>query len=456
MLKPFLLSYLFILFFSARLFSQCIIPLAAPDCTGSEPLVADGETIGGGLTKWYYGTAALIDNLTLDGGTLVVCGDLTVDKFYMTSGTIFIRPGGRFVIGSGIGAGLQFKGGCAIYNYGTCEIRRNLSLENNATALSPNIVVNALSTSVFKMSNQYFVINNPFSWFVNNGSTECWGIITDNQATAGSVCLGPGSSTSMAVLINKVANAYTVPSSHACVHVFQYSEFYGALTSSPNLYACLASSHVSATSCIPFGCQPDNWGSAQVVTDCTACTTLTFLGLRFETLSAKLEQDRTVLLEWDTNDGNHAGVFYVLRSSDGKNFHPVDSLNSRPNGNSRYRFLDHPPSGSEYYYQVRYSNDQNGTQVTSHVARISLAMNDKLAIFPVPFTDHFQVRLGDRESPERVMLTDVNGGNIRISYEIRPGMSVVDIRLAQTLSPGMYIVHIQTGSRVMAKTLFKE
>jgi hypothetical protein len=148
--KTIFLSLLLISCLSLSSFSQCLTSLPPPACNGTEPLVTDGETLNGGTTKWYYGATAMINSLTLDGGTLVVCGDLTVDKFYMDRGTIFIRPGGRFVIGSGVGAGLQFKGDCSIYNYGTCEVQRNLSLENNATAATPNKVINASSSSVFK------------------------------------------------------------------------------------------------------------------------------------------------------------------------------------------------------------------------------------------------------------------------------------------------------------------
>ncbi|MES1220455.1 MAG: hypothetical protein ABUT20_33445, partial [Bacteroidota bacterium] len=269
--KTIVISFSLILLSFFTSYSQCLAPLPAPACSGTEPLALDGDIISGGTTKWYYGSALTMNSLTVDGGTLVVCGNLTVDKFYMNTGKVFIRPGGRFVIGSGIGAGLQFKGDCAIYNYGTCEIQRNLTLENNAAAATPNIVYNALSTSVFLMSNQYFVISNAYSKFINNGRAEFWGIITDNQASAASTCLGNGSTTKMAILINKVANSYTVPNGNACVHVFQQSEFYGQLTSSPNLLACLGSSHTSSTSCIPFGCHPNYWGAAQVITNCSGC-----------------------------------------------------------------------------------------------------------------------------------------------------------------------------------------
>src|SRR5688572_25038203 len=139
-----------LLFFSVpRIFSQCVAPLSPPDCNGSEPALTNNETINTGNTKWYYGPAVIMNSLTINGGTLVVCSDLTIDKFYMTAGIIYIRAGARLVIGSGIGSGLILSGNSYIYNYGTCEIQRNLSLDVGATAANPNVVINATPSSVF-------------------------------------------------------------------------------------------------------------------------------------------------------------------------------------------------------------------------------------------------------------------------------------------------------------------
>jgi hypothetical protein len=251
-------SLLLLLFFCwPRIASpQCIVAPAAPACNGTEPLLTNDETLPDGTTKWYYGATTTMNSLTMKGGTLIVCGDLTIDKFYIDSGTVYVRPGARFVIGSGIGAGLILRGNSSFYNYGTFEIQRNLSLESGwASASKPNRVINASVNSIFKMSNQYLVVNNPFSWFVNNGSAECWGIINDPQSVAGSVCLGNGSTTRMAILINKVANTYVVPTGVACVNVFQLSQFFGRLTNSTGLMACLGATHHSDSGCIPFGCQ---------------------------------------------------------------------------------------------------------------------------------------------------------------------------------------------------------
>ncbi|MDP4263134.1 MAG: T9SS type A sorting domain-containing protein [Bacteroidota bacterium] len=453
MLKTSLLLLLFFMAFHS--FSQCLTALSPPACSGTEPLVTDGEILTKGNTKWYYGSTITMSSLTLQGGVLVVCGDLTIDKFYMDSGTVFIRPGARFVIGSGIGSGLEFKGSCAIYNYGTCEIWRNLSLENNANAASPNIVINATSASLFKMSNQYFVINNNYSWFVNNGRAEFWGIITDVQSAAGSVCLGNGSTTKMAILINKVNNTYVAPGGNACVYVFQLSEFYGQLTSSPTIFVCLASGHTSSTSCIPFGCHPNDWGAAQVFTNCSGCGAITVLPVRFISFTASRNQNGNHELQWQINSDIHEGMFYILRSTDGLTYYAMDSLFIHENTPPVFNSIDKHPLPGKNYYMIRYTNPHTGMMTHSKIAMLLPEITVGFNLYPVPFEDKFFITCEPGVYPQKILLTDISGRNIRTRYFIRDGESSAEVVVLDKLQAGLYIIHMQTNKSLVAKTIFK-
>lgn len=257
-------------------FSQCLIPPPLESCNGTEAALADNEMLAVGNKKWFYAAPATYNQVTLRGGTLVVCGDLTFTNFTMDSGTIVIRPGARLRIGGG--AGIVLRGNCSIYNYGTFECTSNLSLDPTwATPAKPNVVINATSTSFFKMSNQYFTINNTNSFFVNRGRAEFWGLITDYGAGMGSVCLGKMSETRMAVLYNNRRHTYIAPEGAACVNVFQYSQFRDTLTASMNVNICLGAGHNSDASCIPFGCRPNAWGTPNIFQFCDQCTGLQLL-----------------------------------------------------------------------------------------------------------------------------------------------------------------------------------
>jgi hypothetical protein len=267
---------------AATLHGQCLTAPPPDNCLGTEPSPSNAEVLGVGTKKWHYGAPAVFSQLTLRGGTLVVCTELTINDFIMDSGTVVVRPGATLHLGSG--AGIVLRGNSALYNYGTLELLANLVLDNTwVSAAKPNVVINATSSAFFKMSNQYFVINNPFSFFVNNGRSDFHGIITDYGAAIGSVCLGTASQTNMTVLYNNRKDTYVAPGGAACVRVSQYSQFRDTLTDQPNVNVCLGSAHTS-DAC--GACRPNAWGTPYINQFCSDCATITLLTVQPRNLTA--------------------------------------------------------------------------------------------------------------------------------------------------------------------------
>jgi hypothetical protein len=450
----------FLIFFSVpKISSQCLIAPSPPACNGSEPALIDNETLNTGTTKWYYGSTVTMNSLTLNGGTLVVCGDLTIDKFYMDKGTIFIRPGARFVISSGIGAGLILRGDSYVYNYGIFEVQRNLSLENGyATASTPNVIINATPSSIFKMSNQYFVVNNPFSWFVNNGTAEFWGIITDPQASGNSVCLGNSSITKMAVLINKVKNSYITPVGNACVYVHQFSQFYNQLSNSHSLFVCLGTSHNSDSGCIPFGCQPNNWGAAQAFTNCAGCSALGVLAVQFISFTATESPDNRISLDWQLSGAKQNYFFKVEKSVDGIHYTPIDSfIVKKEEVNQKFNSIDKTPLPGTNYYMIKYTDPATGKTVNSKTEEILFEKNAAgFVIYPIPFDDKFLITYNQGMFPEKIILTDITGRNIRISYSTKENARKIELLVIDKIEPGIYIIHMQTSKKHIAQTILKK
>src|SRR4051812_13696532 len=80
----------FCLLLSATAFAQCFTPPAFSPCTGSEPMPIDNDVINSGQTKWYYGPPSTLNNVRLNGGTLVVCSEMTLTNLVFDSGKIFV------------------------------------------------------------------------------------------------------------------------------------------------------------------------------------------------------------------------------------------------------------------------------------------------------------------------------------------------------------------------------
>lgn len=452
MLRSHLLFLLLFFHFSIPCISQCLTAPPPPACTGTEPALADNETLGSGVTKWYYGATATINSLTIQGGTLVVCGDLTIDKFYITTGTIFVRPGARFVIGSGLGSGLILNGGCAIYNYGTMDVQRNLSLENGATPSTPNIIINATRTSIFRVPFQYFVINSTYSWFVNNGLSEFGGLITDQYSTASSVCLGSTSIMRMSTLINKTANSYVVSDGAACVYVSQTSVFNNRLTNSPSLYACLSSSHSSYSGC--GGCPANNWGAGHVVTGCTSCSALGVLGTEFIDLSVATISAGNKL-SWQMTGSSQPGIFSIERSTDGLHYSTLSDIPVIENTAASFNYIDKSPVPGYNYYMIKYINSDK-TTIKSKPVRVSSLPPDGFTIHPMPFERTFSITFSKEIKPEKVIITDITGKNINIKYTIDSYAGNIEVDVLEQISDGIYIVHVRSDKNTMARTIFKQ
>lgn len=267
------ISVAFVQLFYHSSFSQCKTAPPLEPCLGTEATVTDNEVLLSGTKKWYYGAPVTYNQLTMRGGTLIVCTELTINVLNMDSGTIVIRPGAKLIAGGG-GSGMIWRGNCALYNYGRFELTSNLSFEGpNATAAKPNILMN-VTLSASSRSFNYLVINNPFSYYINNGLAEFHGIINEPASVAGSVCLGRTSQLKQSILINKVKDTYIAPAGYACVSVYLWSYFNDTLTDDPDVLVCLSASHNSGTG---GAYRPNAWGAANVFQNCNSCAEVALL-----------------------------------------------------------------------------------------------------------------------------------------------------------------------------------
>ncbi|MGG9963607.1 T9SS type A sorting domain-containing protein [Ferruginibacter sp. SUN106] len=438
------------------LHGQCLTAPTA-SCTNTEPLATDGETLNAGITKWYYGPVTTFNSLRLNGGTLIVCGNLTIDKFYMDSGKIFVQAGGRFVIGSGIGSGLPLKGNSYLYNYGTLEIQRNLSLENGwTTAAKPNVVINATRSATFKMNNQYFVINNANSWFVNKGKAYFHGIITDPQSAVNSVCLGKGSETVMTVLYNKVKNSYFAPEAFACVSVSEFSQLWDTLTTvNPYIHLCLGPTHRTDSSCRPFGCKP-SWGTADIFRGCTGCNMIQVLSNNFLSFSAT-QYPAGNMLYWQMENNNTANsLFYIESSTDGIQFQTIHSLAAGKYTNTiQYSYLAASLSSEIGYYRIRYVDTASKFVTYTPIIKIKSKTSYPIVIYPNPFTDQLWVSLAESYATVTATITNVYGKKIS-----QQQLSYTGNRWQFTLPPhcaaGIYIITVTAGEHTWRQKVLKQ
>ncbi len=438
-----------------HLFGQCLTAPTA-SCNPGGPLVTNGEVLNAGTTKWYYGPVATYNMLTLKGGTLVVCGDLTIDKFYMDSGKIFIQPGARFVIGNGEGAGLPLRGNSYFYNYGTFEVLRNLSFENGwASPAKPNVLINAGTGSILKMNNQYFVINNANSWFVNKGKAYFHGLITDPQASARSVCLGKGSETKMTVLYNKVKNSYFAPEPFACVNVSEFSQLWDTLcNANPYINMCLGLTHRTDSTCMPWGCKP-NWGMCNLFRGCVSCATIQVLPTGFISFYAEQHPDGNALY-WRMENPSATGRFDVETSSDSRQFSTLHSFAANnPQPIAEYAWFDAVIRTGINYYRVKYVDTASKFTAYTAVIKAIQKPSSAVRVYPNPFHDRLLLSVPGELASVQVRIINAQGQLIGQQQARLPG-NKWELKLPPSMAAGIYFISIAAGGKCWKQKIIKQ
>lgn len=440
-----------VLFYTAR--GQCLTAPAAPAaCTGTESLATDGSTINTATTQWFYaGSATAYDNLTMNGGTLIVCGDLIVDKFFFHSGTIYILPGARFAIGSGTGSDME--GNCAVYNYGTFELYRSIGMKNvHASALQPNVIINATSSSVFNINNNYLVLDNPYSWFVNNGNANFHGLVLDPGCAAGAICMNSNSQFHIDHLVNKTFNTFNVPNGGACFSVTQLSQFCQQLTNNPSVYVCINPGHTTDSSCLVAGGKHNAWGNAQVFNACPGCATVTILPVRFTAFKVNTYK-QSIRLEWKANNYPLHSLFRAERSADGIHFSVIETTVVNETSSGSFMCYDeHPPAGNNYY-RIVCIDPVSGLRNASMIVMGKNIPQNSLPVYPNPFATHFYVTLTAGEQPTAVKLTNANGETVATQFVHEKESNRIGVYTMQKTTPGLYILHVTTSSGVYVQKL---
>ncbi|MFN8863408.1 MAG: HYR domain-containing protein, partial [Flavobacteriales bacterium] len=231
------------------------IPAGGP-CGVGVAQATTGLSIGTGQTYWYSSTGTLA-SLTMTGGTLRVCGALTLSALTFTSGSIFIEPGGSLTVNGG--GTINLNGNCTIVNRGSCVINRSVTMQN-----ANNLIANEGSNAVFNMNNASYTLtlNSNTSRFVNTG-TATIRTVTVNNTPAGGICLGFNSTTQIANLTNNVTNSFSAPNGYACLRITGATVLNSALTNSSGLNVCRAAGSVVSG--------PGGFGSAVVTLNCGGC-----------------------------------------------------------------------------------------------------------------------------------------------------------------------------------------
>jgi Secretion system C-terminal sorting domain len=164
---------------------------------------------------------------------------------------------------------------------------------------------------------------------------------------------------------------------------------------------------------------------------------VTFLGF-----VSRREPDGSIRLLWDVADEIDVRGYEVERSSNGRDFTRVGSVDAT--GKSRYSYTDATAIKGTYYYRVR-NVDFNGEHKYTGILRVSVAGPDvnTIQLYPVPAQDY--VYLQHEKAPAKgvVRLISVDGRVLK-RMETVPNSQQTNIILSG-LKAGLYLVQYDDG-----------
>ena len=328
---------------SFHAFSQCVPPVTPPviACGTGTPL-SDGVSINTGETYYFNGVGGSFTNITLNGGTLLLCGSVTITNINVNSGNVVINTGASVVFNGNFSSGTN-----NFFNAGTVVFNLNVAIQGTNT-----FVYNAIGGSI-TVNGNLTVFNNGL--FINNGTATSNDFIINSGA---SICLGPNSSSNAASISNNQTDVVTVPTGNACVSYSNSFTGNNPITATSSLKICQMT---GASAPLPVAV-----GAAVVTANCTSCPSLLgTLPLKLVAFNGR-QINEQVQLDWATAWEENVQSFIIERSKNGQTFEAIGEVKAH-NRPSTYTFTT--PIHADSYFRLKMV-DVDGRVTLSSIIRL--------------------------------------------------------------------------------------
>ncbi|WNJ20868.1 T9SS type A sorting domain-containing protein [Pontibacter sp. G13] len=434
--RQLLLVLILITYLPISLSAQCLTPAAVGSCAGGNGRATNGQNIKSNETYWFDKTETFSSGLTMNGGTLRICGNLTLSSIKFKSGTIVVEEGGTLTI-NGNGT-LNLNGSSHISNRGTLHMNRSVNMQNHN-----NTIVNA-ETGVFYMNKSTYRLKllNETAFFTNLGTAYIHSLIIEGSAGEGAVCIGGGSTIEMQALTNNEPNGVEAPSGVGCMQFTGSAQLNEPLTSNTNLSICQGSGTTLSGG--------SGFGSAVVQTNCTTCGKTLPIELGY--FDAQLEGSE-VAIEWTTVSELNNDRFEIERSMDGGNWEIMGEIagagtTSEP---QVYAYRDAQPEIGTAYYRIK-QIDFNGQFSYSDVVSVNIhsISHTRLVAYPNPTSDMLWLRNAQGTAND-VSIYTISGARVRnILPTHQIDAETIKMDLSQ-LPAGVYLVKVGTEVQKVIK-----
>ena len=166
------------------------------------------------------------------------------------------------------------------------------------------------------------------------------------------------------------------------------------------------------------------------------------------------EANKSILLNWATASEKNNKNFEVLRSSDGKSFKAIGTINGAGNSDKelKYSFVDANPFGGTNYYQLK-QIDFDGKNTTSSTIAVDSKIEDtKITVYA---TNGVNIGItSPNETTGKISLFDISGRKIT-EQNISLNKGYNPLTLNENLNPGIHFVTLETEGKLHRQKFIK-
>ena len=383
------------------------------------------------------------DNVTLTVDQSTTCMNCTFQ-----GGTILV-PGKSFtLLYSGSQTTTYFTGTTVNVtgNNGQITVNAPLSLTNSTFTFNNN--------ATFTTSYEVDLTASTINLYDNSSMTSTGGANTPiNLMSNSHINIGNGSQVSNATLLisGPALNIYdksTVAIGNQNNSYFNWSSY----TYYPNVNANSHASKSYSTLNTTMNCgtgyahtcnMASVYGPATLAN--SGAVSATTLPIVLDAFTATLNSDKTIGLDWNTQQESNSSHINIQRSADGENWENIGTVQAKGNSATatEYNYTDeHPVSGNNFYRLQLVDLDNSFTYSDVKVVRTSAI--GTVSFFPNPARDYVNVSLGSAVNATEtvtVRLISMSGQVMQEQQTAAAAGTVVSFRVSNYAS-GIYILSV--------------
>ena len=195
---------------------------------------------------------------------------------------------------------------------------------------------------------------------------------------------------------------------------------------------------------IPVGSTILNIDAGIVPTGATPVMLLSFTG--------SLQNDNTVLLNWQTTAEYNNHYFDIERSNDGINFTAIGKISG--NGTTSiahsYSFTDGQPVNGYNYYRLK-QVDFDGHYIYSHIVKVQVNRSEVSTMVYNSQSNTIRIHFNTQQKNTRLILFAANGQLIKTSAVRNTNSFILDLPI---LAPGVYMLQLLNDKNNYTEKIF--